>query len=669
MPYDLVVDGAVRELGDVKYLLSPKDLAGLRAVEGLAALGVHGLKIEGRQKNAQYVATATRMYRSWVDALAAGVGDTAAAREDLLGASLSYTRGFGDGFLGGSDHQTLIEGRFPKHRGVHLGVVTRIEGSSVEVRREGDGHQWTGALAVSARPRGARGSPSAALEGFEGAADASSGPRPAAIELRAGMGVVFDRGRPEEEEQGGPIFAVRKLADGWRLDFGTPGPDLARVAPGERVWVTGDPALAREVERALAEPEPSGRIALELAVAGRAGERLRVRARAAHLELEVASTGLLAEASGTGLDAELLRAKLGAFGGTPLRLARLELDELAPGLHLAVSELKPLRREIVARLVPAIERGPARTVAQESMLERVRAAAESRVSTGAAHAGPPSLLALCRTDAQLEAALACGLAEVELDWMELVGLARAVARARAAGVRVTLATTRVQKPGEASYDERLAALAPDAVLVRHWGALVRFQEERKRPLLHGDFSLNVTNSLTAAELFARGLDTLTAAHDLDDRLLFALLEASRPERFTVVLHHRIATFHTEHCVYSHLLSAGRDYRTCGRPCEHHRVSLRDHLGHEHPVIVDVACRNTIFNAEPQSSAALVPELLRRGVRRFRVEFVREDRDQARQILAAYTELLAGSLTPAQATRRAGARIRVGVSSEPMTLMR
>ena len=139
---------------------------------------------------------------------------------------------------------------------------------------------------------------------------------------------------------------------------------------------------------------------------------------------------------------------------------------------------------------------------------------------------------------------------------------------------MTLATVRVQKPGEEGYDRRLAALAPDAVLVRHWGALVHFQHlgaGAARPLLHGDFSLNVTNSITAAELFDRGLDTLTASHDLDRAQLLALLDAAPAERFTIVLHHRIATFHTEHCVYAHLLSEGRDFRTCGRPCEQHEV--------------------------------------------------------------------------------------------------
>ena len=132
MPYDLVLDGEVRALGDVAYLLSPKDLAGCARSRELADVGVHGLKIEGRQKGPPYVATATAMYRHWVDALAVGSAPRLPptrprSDDDLLRTSLVYTRGFGDGFLGGSDHQTLVEGRFPKHRGVSLGRVAAVD--------------------------------------------------------------------------------------------------------------------------------------------------------------------------------------------------------------------------------------------------------------------------------------------------------------------------------------------------------------------------------------------------------------------------------------------------------------------------------------------------------------------------------------------------------------
>jgi putative protease len=252
-----------------------------------------------------------------------------------------------------------------------------------------------------------------------------------------------------------------------------------------------------------------------------------------------------------------------------------------------------------------------------------------------------------------------------------VGLQRAVERARAAGLRVTIATVRVQKPGEEGYDARIDKLRPDAVLVRHWGALMHFLERpagQPRPVLHGDFSLNVTNSLTAAHLLSLGLDTLTFSHDLDETQLFSLLDHSPAHRFAVALHHHIATFHTEHCVYSHTLSSGRDFKSCGRPCEKHQISLRDRIGLEHPVIVDVGCRNTVFNAQAQSAASLVPRLLERGVRRFRVEFVRETREEATRVLAAYQELLSGRVAPAEAVRRAAVHEQFGVTRGTMKVL-
>ena len=72
LPYELVCDGQDVDLGDVKYLLSPQDLAAYALVPELIDAGVSCFKIEGRLKTPEYVANITRHYRRALDAAAAG---------------------------------------------------------------------------------------------------------------------------------------------------------------------------------------------------------------------------------------------------------------------------------------------------------------------------------------------------------------------------------------------------------------------------------------------------------------------------------------------------------------------------------------------------------------------------------------------------------------------
>jgi putative protease len=212
---------------------------------------------------------------------------------------------------------------------------------------------------------------------------------------------------------------------------------------------------------------------------------------------------------------------------------------------------------------------------------------------------------------------------------------------------VTLAPPRVRKPGEEKIDKYLRELEPDALLVRGLGALREGGGASGAAGVTriGDFSLNVTNRLTAAEVLARGLDAFTPSFDLDAAQLGALLEGELAPWAEVVVHHPMPLFHMEHCVIAALLSDGRDHKTCGRPCERHQVSLRDRAGMDHPVEADVGCRNTVFHAAAQSAASLVPRLVEQGVGRFRVELVRERAADVARIVESYRALLAGRRQP------------------------
>jgi putative protease len=101
-------------------------------------------------------------------------------------------------------------------------------------------------------------------------------------------------------------------------------------------------------------------------------------------------------------------------------------------------------------------------------------------------------------------------------------------------------------------------------------------------------------------------------------------------------------FHMEHCVFAAFLSEGKDHRDCGRPCETHKVSLKDRsTGAEFPVGVDSGCRNTVYNSMPQSAAEYLKRLIEMHVTYFRIEFLRESTLEVQKILDGYGSVLSG----------------------------
>jgi putative protease len=426
------------------------------------------------------------------------------------------------------------------------------------------------------------------------------------------------------------------------------------------VWKAKDAEVTRKMKRIAAQERKVG---VTLFVRGAVGVPLAVEAfdelgRSA----QVRSAMPLQLASGKPIHQGLLREKLCAFGETDFELRRLTL-ELEGALALPPSELKRMRRALTDALSGQRPPSPERHVTTGHALEAI---VPPLASGGGGTA--PQLIPLLRTLEQVEVALQLGFPEVQLDFMELVGLGIAVEKVRAKGVRVIVATPRVQKPGEEGYDRRFERLRPDGILARHLGAVEHFRRNAHAESVHGDFSLNATNALTARTLLGLGLSTLTPAYDLDLAQLLDLCAGVPCERLEVTIHQHLPLFHNEHCVYSHLLSNGHDFRDCGRPCEKHLIQLRDGLGMQHPVIVDVGCRNTVFNARAQSAASCLPQLLAAGVRRFRVELVRENAKETGRVLTTYAELLRGAKTPGQAIAEVGAMEKYGVSAGTLVVV-
>jgi putative protease len=127
-------------------------------------------------------------------------------------------------------------------------------------------------------------------------------------------------------------------------------------------------------------------------------------------------------------------------------------------------------------------------------------------------------------------------------------------------------------------------------------------------------------------------------------------------------------FHMDHCVFAAFLWQGKDWRDCGRPCDRHRVELRDRVGAAFPVAADAGCRNTVYNAVPQSAAQFLPRMLALGLRHFRVELLRETADQVGPLLEQYARVLAGLDEGRGTWRRLQALDQLGVTRGTLSLL-
>ena len=122
LPYDLLENDKKINSG---YLLSTKDLCGLEYIPYLIKSGVNCLKIEGRMKSPEYVATVTRIYRKYID-LALSRKPYIIDETDKKELLQVFNRGLSSsGHLDDSPNKYLVFKDKPNHMGLFLGTVQK----------------------------------------------------------------------------------------------------------------------------------------------------------------------------------------------------------------------------------------------------------------------------------------------------------------------------------------------------------------------------------------------------------------------------------------------------------------------------------------------------------------------------------------------------------------
>ncbi len=595
LPYEMVVDGRVEPLGDARYLLSPGDLYALEQIPEIVKIGISAIKIEGRYKDAEYVALTTRAYREAVDRAMEGKRPPKEWAESL---EQVYSRGLGPWFLTGTNHQTVVRGRAPRHRGVEMGSVVRASDAGIIVK-------------VRSRHT-----------------------------FKPGDGVVFDAANwrsPQEPEEGGRVYSAKPAGGGQvELTFANGAVKTGRIRAGDIVWRTDDPEIAKLAKPYTAATSPVAKQRVNVTATARVGQPLELEWILPHGSIKVVSPAPLEWAQNRSLDDQLLRDQLGRLGNTAYELGDVKL--ITSGTpYIAPSALNQLRRDAVEKLHAMQTSTPHVEVHEPHWPEY---APHTPVAM------EPQLHLLVRNAAQLDAALEAHPASITLDYLDLYGLKPSLERVKESGIEARIASPRVLKPGEEKIADFLRRCEVP-ILVRHAGLMTTMRDL----VIDGDFSLNAANAISAELLLGSGLRRLTPTHDLNAAQITELANHIGGERVEAVAYMHLPVFHTEHCVFCRFLSKGTSFKDCGRPCEKHEVALRDTAGRAHAVIADIGCRNTVFGAQAQEASAHLNAWLAAGIRHFRLEFVHESGQRVAAITQLFSEFLAKRSTAQELSRR------------------
>ena len=593
---------------DRGYLISAKDLAATDHLAEIADAGIGCLKVEGRKKKPEYVATVTSGYRGFLDRLAAG-DRTPPSPTEVEPLVQIYSRGFTGGMYGGRAGRDYITREHPDNRGRELGTVVGRQGRELVVELCAPLHVGDGV-------------------GFES---------PAA---RGGATTGFT------------VTEVRTLSSGSVLRQALVTPPRLAVGDGWRVVRSSEAALlerARASYAALPADVRLRKTRLDVRVFGSAGGQLKAVFVADGETVTVRSELNLAPASKRALDDHSLREHLGRLGETPFALTTLELSGLTPGLFLPISEINHLRQQAVDELLQR------RDWARQAMLAERRATIDAALPLAPAPLAvipnersesrdlhlPFDLVASVFTLDDARNAAAAGATTVVLDVFlrhptPPVTRVRTLAEELAAqGVALRLRTPSIVRPAERRTVQKWLDLGLP-ILSGHLGLVAELAHSGRDVI--ADYAVNCFNQHTAAELFRLGARRIALSVELTTEELLTVAAPWEGDGFDVLLYGRPEGMTIEHCVLS--AAFDRVPTTCRDLCvqKHTNVQLTDPAGYSFPVATDSACRNRLLHSRPIEGGEFLPRLWRGGLRNYHLVF-NVVGDPIAQIVSGYRAML------------------------------
>ncbi len=583
------------------YLLSTKDLCTVGILPEIVKAGVHSLKIEGRMKSPEYVATVTRIYRKYLDFIGSDRQYTV-KDDDIKDLKSVFNRGgFTKGFIGGDNKLNLMSTDTPSHKGVVCGKVIGFDERArmVDIKLE--------------------------------------------TALRHGDVI---KSNPESDDR---TTVTKILSDGEKVKYGSAGA-VVKIQTSQ-FWSKGD-VVYKVYDKKLMEKA-------ETSYSGKLYKKVPLYAEfflgfGKPVQLVVwDDEGNKVEAAGkkpaegakkTVLTPERVLDQLESMGNTPFYLARAEIH-MEDELFLPVSEINSVRRKAVEaigeeRIRRRVNRCEDEKVFREQLNVISRDAGEIRTESNKPGISVfvPNIELLEQSNLQNVSRIYIPAAQFYSDRV-IPGVIEDINRK---GTEVFIAFPRITDRPEMERIYHSIKKIEDCgfagALIGNLG-LVKIFKILKNFKIHADYSFNLLNRFSAESLQRLGLDGITISPELELKQLQKVISGTSIES-EIMVHGRIPLMTSRYCFAGDILhgcgAAGEESRTCRKQ----DYGLKDKTGAVFPILFDPeCCRFDILNSKVLCLAWDFEEIKKLGARHIRVDLTHEKKENIRETINLYSRLL------------------------------
>ena len=558
-----------------EYLLSTKDLNTIEDVDKIIETGVLSLKIEGRMKKPEYVATVINSYRNAIDEYQATkkVNISTETMEDLY---TIFNRKFTKGLILGEVGEDVMNSNVPNNQGLYVGKVVDYNKKAKRLKIK--------------------------LEGT----------------LKKGDGINLGGGTIGRIIKGKEIAQIGYKGETIELDF------IGEARKNQPVFKTSDTNLIDKAQKTYTQDKEFAKSLIDAEITIKLGEYPELKLiDKNNNSVTVKGDKLVEKALKVALGEEKIETQIKKLGNTPYELDDLKIN-LDEGVSMPISLINQMRREAIELLDEA--RIPVKD----------RAYKDSKIKySPKKYAKDTNSNSKIRVKINnIEALKSIINLDVDMIYYEDVAtLEQAMAMATANNKKLIYSAPRIVRNKEYKRLEKSNEYCKENVQISALGQVKYYKENSENVSFDVDYYLNPFNSETINHYKKEGATTVCISQELNIHEIKETTKYTDMEIETVAYGY-IPMMLSEYCPMGVVARSCKKDKRCAT-CKESKYVLRDFKGQEYRISQDLFCRSTIYNSIANCLINNLDELSDAGINVFRLDFTHESPELISKITKAF----------------------------------